>query len=166
MVYFVRMEDTMAHDWDRLTAGLPSKAAKMRTLEAAGASRSDIARYLDVSYQQVRNTLLRGKPTRAGFGEQAATFAGDDARARVMEDGSIRIPPAIAAKIGATVNDVLVLVPEEGGLWIATRTASRARARAFAQGLIPPGTDWMKELKEDRRRQYEREERLAQPSKR
>lgn len=155
----------MTHDWDRLTAGLPSKAAKMRALEAVGASRGDIARYLDVSYQQVRNTLLRGKPTRTGFNEQPVAYSDTVERASVMEDGSIRIPPALTVAIGATAADALVAIPEEGGLWIATRTVSRARARAFAQGLNPPGADWMKELKDDRRRQFEREERLAQPFK-
>jgi hypothetical protein len=156
MVYIVRMENTMTHEWDRLTAGLPSKAAKMRALEAAGASRSDIARYLDVSYQQVRNTLLRGKPSRSGFNEQPAPFAAPDERARVMEDGSIRIPPSIAAKICATTNDLLVASAEEGGLWIATRETGRRRAQEMVRKYIPQGVDLVQDLFDERRREFEK----------
>lgn len=47
----------------RLTEGFRTKADKMRVLERAGVPRADIARFLGVRYQQVRNTLEGDKRT-------------------------------------------------------------------------------------------------------
>ena len=46
-----------------LTEEFPVKADKMRVLAKAGVSRGDIARFLGVRYQQVRNTLEGDKQT-------------------------------------------------------------------------------------------------------
>ena len=46
-----------------LTEGLSTKADKMRMLDRHGYSRADIARFLGVRYQQVRNTLEGDKRT-------------------------------------------------------------------------------------------------------
>ena len=46
-----------------LTEEFEVKADKMRVLSKAGVSRSDIARFLGVRYQQVRNTLEGDKRT-------------------------------------------------------------------------------------------------------
>jgi len=46
-----------------LTEGFATKADKMRVLERAGYARADIARFLGVRYQQVRNTLEGDKRT-------------------------------------------------------------------------------------------------------
>ena len=46
-----------------LTEDFPVKADKMRVLAKAGVSRGDIARFLGVRYQQVRNTLEGDKRT-------------------------------------------------------------------------------------------------------
>jgi predicted transcriptional regulator len=46
-----------------LTEGIATKADKMRVLERNGYARADIARFLGVRYQQVRNTLEGDKRT-------------------------------------------------------------------------------------------------------
>jgi hypothetical protein len=45
-----------------IVSGLTTKADKIRALSAAGLARADIARFLGISYQHVRNTLVQGRP--------------------------------------------------------------------------------------------------------
>ena len=49
---------------DEVISGLPSKSAKIRALDLAGYSRSEIAKILSVSYQHVRSVLVKGAPGR------------------------------------------------------------------------------------------------------
>jgi len=46
----------------RIVEGLPTKSSKIRALDAAGCKRADIARFLDIRYQHVRNVLVQGPP--------------------------------------------------------------------------------------------------------
>jgi hypothetical protein len=71
-----------------LTEGFHTKADKMRVLERAGVSRAEIARFLGVRYQQVRNTLEGDK--RTGFN------------------------PELTPIIVRESNSVITSVPEEG----------------------------------------------------
>ena len=41
-----------------VTKGLETKSSKIRALNAAGYSRSEIAKQLDIRYQHVRNVLI------------------------------------------------------------------------------------------------------------
>ena len=43
-----------------IVEGLPSIAARIRALDAAGYARADIAKFLGKRYQHVRNVLVRG----------------------------------------------------------------------------------------------------------
>ena len=47
-----------------IVEGLTTKADKIRALDVAGLSRAEIARFLGIRYQHVRNTLVQGKPAR------------------------------------------------------------------------------------------------------
>src|SRR5579871_2394495 len=47
---------------DKVTEGLPTKSAKIRALYKRGASRSEIATYLNIRYQHVRNVLVAPGP--------------------------------------------------------------------------------------------------------
>lgn len=42
----------------RIAKGLPTKSAKIRALHAKDYSRSEIALFLDIRYQHVRNVLV------------------------------------------------------------------------------------------------------------
>ncbi len=44
---------------EQISAGLPTKSAKIRALDEAGYSRSEIAKFLGVRYQHVRNVLVQ-----------------------------------------------------------------------------------------------------------
>lgn len=50
---------------ERLTAQLPTKAAKIRVLSAAGYKRQEIANFLNIRYQHVRNVLVQPGPRRS-----------------------------------------------------------------------------------------------------
>lgn len=49
-------------EMDQATANLQSKAEKIRVLDAHGVARAEIARYLNIRYQHVRNVLVRSAP--------------------------------------------------------------------------------------------------------
>lgn len=46
----------------KIVEGLTTKADKIRSLNMAGFSRAEIARFLGIRYQHVRNTLVQGTP--------------------------------------------------------------------------------------------------------
>jgi hypothetical protein len=57
------MEAVMTEDeMNALTSGLSTKSSKIRALADKGVSRADIARYLQVRYQHVRNVLIAPRP--------------------------------------------------------------------------------------------------------
>jgi len=43
---------------DQLTKGLSTKSAKIRVLDSKGYTRSEIAKYMNIRYQHVRNVLI------------------------------------------------------------------------------------------------------------
>ena len=49
---------TTTNPFDAIVKGLETKSAKIRALNAKGASRSEIATYLGIRYQHVRNVLV------------------------------------------------------------------------------------------------------------
>ena len=150
--------------WTKATKDLPTKSAKIRALDALGVPRADIARFLDIRYQHVRNVLMQERPAPVQHvAETAVPYDDEDGRAALQPDGSVRVPALLAAQLGAHAGEILAAVPLDGGLWIATRKVSRARAQAMAQQFSPNDADWMSELRADRQRQFEREERLAKP---
>jgi hypothetical protein len=56
-------QDELNSLMEEITEGIGTKADKMRELDRHGHSRADIARFLGVRYQQVRNTLEGDKRT-------------------------------------------------------------------------------------------------------
>jgi hypothetical protein len=124
-----------------LTDGIATKADKMRVLERAGYARADIARFLGVRYQQVRNTLEGDK--RTGYSPEIipTLAAGEDvnvtsARLRLIgidESGFAQIPPDLmdefdARDEGETPQLYALKVP--GGLFVCTGDGLVARAAA------------------------------------
>lgn len=146
--------------WHKATKDLPTKSAKIRALDALGVSRADIARFLDIRYQHVRNVLTRERPAAPlAVADASVPFEGDDAKARAMPDGSVVIPASLAAQLGAAPGETLVALERDGGLWIATRAASRAHAQALVRKLVPEGISLVDELLAQRRQEAEEEER-------
>lgn len=154
----------MAHyDWLKATEKLPTKSAKIRALDALGVPRAEIARFLDIRYQHVRNVLTQERPAARGVEEMPAVYDARANRAQVEADGSVHIPSNISASLKAAPGETLVAIPHDGGLWIATLQESRDSARRMVQAIIPKDADWMGMLREDRQRENDRLDRLSKP---
>ena len=50
-------------EMDEVNRGLTTKSSKIRTLDKHGATRSEIANYLGIRYQHVRNVLVSPAPS-------------------------------------------------------------------------------------------------------
>jgi hypothetical protein len=92
-----QMEAQMTdHEMEQATQHLPSKSAKIRTLDKLGVARADIARFLGIRYQHVRNVLVQPTPAT----EAATSYR---APARPRQAGSDGAPTALTieqAKLG------------------------------------------------------------------
>jgi hypothetical protein len=74
-----------------LTEGFATKADKMRVLDQHGIARADIARFLGVRYQQVRNTLEGDK--RTGYSPELIPSHGPYENGPVVAFQSLRFVP-------------------------------------------------------------------------
>jgi len=129
-------------DMDNLTTGIKTKADKMRVLERADYARADIARYLGVRYQQVRNTLEGDK--RTGYvpeilAEQQSRKTNDpgdfDGLFHLMvknKDGTVSLPSELISTI-STDGGQLLAITINHGIYISSAKGMAARiAASFA----------------------------------
>ena len=89
-------------EMDTATAHLPTKSSKIRTLAKLGATRVEIASYLQIRYQHVRNVLVGPAPL-ATRGHTAAQQPEDGAREAKKAGQPISIEEAkrgLAAQFG------------------------------------------------------------------
>jgi len=139
-------------------------AAKIRALAAEGMPRAEIARKLNVRYQQVRNVLERDRAkAAAGMSEQSRPYAaaGDEAsvKVRLGPDGRIVVPAAMREALGLKEGDVLFARLEGGEIKLLTAKAAMLRAQAVMRQFVPDGVSLVDELIAERRREAERESR-------
>ncbi|WP_395612617.1 hypothetical protein [Allosphingosinicella sp.] len=125
-----------------LTDEFSVKADKMRVLAKAGVSRGDIARFLGVRYQQVRNTLEGDK--RTGYAPELEVKIRKEkvAKAQVQDDAPFRLlgvagePLELPADLVATVapdGEPLYAVVTSQGLFIGSAKSMQARVQASFQ---------------------------------
>ena len=88
-------------EMDKVTASLPTKSAKIRALDKLGATRSEIANYLQIRYQHVRNVLV--------------------GPAQLSPNGGDRGNPSVPPTAGETLPRVLSLSIDEAKRGLATR---------------------------------------------
>lgn len=141
--------------------GLPTKAAKIRALDAAGYVRADIARFLGIRYQHVRNVLVRGAPKneRPAFNaKQDGTRTGDRIEVKIGPGGRIVIPAAFRETMEAVEGDTLVAAIDADGVVHLTSASTALRmARRIVREAIPSDISLSDSLMEDRRREAARE---------
>jgi AbrB family looped-hinge helix DNA binding protein len=145
---------------EALTRDLPTKAAKIRKLAAAGVTRADIARFLEIRYQHVRNVLVTpeplssrsGAPPKSGSGEMRSSM-----KLKLGADGEIVIPAAFRDRLGLKPGQTLFAVLENGEIHILPVSAAIRRAQAVVRRFVPEGVSLVDELLEDRRREVVRE---------
>ena len=155
---------------EQVTDNLPSKSAKIRALANAGYPRSEIARFLDIRYQFVRNVLVEAErrsksdpatPLKAKPARLAALSSRVDLKAtklRVDSEGRISLPAAFREALALREGDALIASVQHGELHLLTMPAAVRRAQAIVRQFVPEGVSLVDELLENRRREVEDED--------
>jgi bifunctional DNA-binding transcriptional regulator/antitoxin component of YhaV-PrlF toxin-antitoxin module len=143
-------------DMDRVVAGLPTKSAKIRALGKAGYKRQQIADYLKIRYQHVRNVLVEAE--KAGRPEPPPAPPRQE-WTQVGADGRVVIPAAFRRLLGIEDGGPLLMVPEDGEVRLMSRRAAIRRAQDAVAKYVPKSVSLVDELIAERRRESSREER-------
>lgn len=154
------MHDEMAV----IAEGLPTKSAKIRALDAAGYKRADIARFLDIRYQHVRNVLIQGVPMSerpavpaTSDDNVAAPGNNDRIKVKIGPGGRIVIPAAFRQAMEAEEGDTLVaIIDEDGIVRLASASAAVRMAQRIVCAAVPADVSLSDSLIEDRRREAAR----------
>ncbi len=141
---------------------LPTTSAKIRSLDAQGVPRADIARQLNIRYQHVRNVLesdrlKRAKAVDTGGSAGAVGDADASIKTKLGPDGRIVVPAAYRERLGLKEGDVLYARLENGEIVLLTPQAAMRRAQAIVRRFVPDDVSLVDELIEDRRREAKRE---------
>ena len=144
----------------KVATGLPTKSAKIRALGTAGYQRADIARFLNIRYQHVRNVLLHagGKKT---AGEQNTAPAKPPAQiwAPVGPDGRVAIPAAYRQFLGIEDGGHVLLLREDDEVRLMGREGAVRRAQAMVAPYLKDESTSVDSFLAERRREARREER-------
>ncbi len=168
----------MHENMTAIAQGLPTKSAKIRALDAAGYTRADIARFLGIRYQHVRNVLIQGPPksgrpavrtaqpsgapgdcgpaARLALNDSAGAVygIGDRVEVKIGPGGRIVIPAAFRAAMEAEEGDTLVAtIDEDGIVQLASAPAAIRMAQRIVCAAVPAEVSLSDSLIEDRRRE-------------
>ena len=150
---------------DEVVAGLTTKADKIRALFRAGYSRSEIAGFLEIRYQHVRNVLVR-----SGFMETqlSRSMPSDDVelndslpvlvRTAIGPGGRVVIPAAYRRALEVDEGNYIVMQMDGDELRVVNDEKEFERARAVLAKYVPEGVSLVDELIADRRREAAAEE--------
>lgn len=143
----------------KVAAGLPTTSAKIRALGEAGYQRADIARFLNIRYQHVRNVELQAKKKaqRQRQPEKAAPPA--QVWVQVAPDGRVVIPAAFRRALGIENGGHVFMLPEETEVRLLSRDAALARVQALAAPYLADESSSVASFLAERRREARREER-------
>lgn len=144
-------------DMDRISAGQVTKSGKIRALGKAGYARGDIARYLGIRYQHVRNVLVSAEEKAAPFEAEARPPRQE--WAQVGADGRLLVPAPYRRLLGLEGGGQVLLLLEDGELRIVGRDAAVRRAQELVARYVPRGTRLSDELIAGRRAEAAHEER-------
>lgn len=143
-------------DYERVTAGLKTKSDKIRALGRSGASTADIARFLDIRYQHVRNVLLEAglyrRATNATPPEPAVESTASGVWVEMDASGHLVLPIDLATTAGLTPGR-LHIRRSQSGIEILSRKAAVAEAQALLAPYIQPGRSIVDEFIADRHRE-------------
>lgn len=162
----------------RLVDGLSTKSAKIRKLAEHGYARADIARFLGIRYQHVRNVLnqpLTGTSASGatpsdvskaiGAREDAAAFGSENAtevlrvyRFHVDAEGRIKLPTETLKTLDAAPGAMITARYEDGELHLMNIDASVRFAQRLALPYIKEGEgNWSNQIIAERRAEAARD---------
>lgn len=136
---------------------LPTKSAKIRALDERGYARADIARFLEIRYQHVRNVLEQSRvqkkndrfaDNRADSGQSCSTAP---SQLVIGTDGRVVIPVELrgAMRIGADGKVTARVV--DGELRVMALPVAIRRVQEMVRNTIPAGVSLADELIAERR---------------
>ena len=148
-----------------VAAGLTTKADKIRALFRAGYSSSEIAEYLDIRYQHVRNVLVRSgfmetqlsRPLPAQAGEPEGSLP-ELVRMTVGPGGRVVIPAAYRKALEVKEGDYIIMRMDGEDLRVANDAKELQRVREMIASYVPEGVSLVDELLKERRREVAAEE--------
>jgi hypothetical protein len=150
---------------DRLVAGLPTKSEKIRTLGRAGFTRSQIADFLGIRYQHVRNVLVDAERTGGGTAPAMPTQAAagpteqpnSTLKIRIGAGGQFALSEEALRSAGLREGDTVFVHASEGEIQLLAPRTAMQQAQAMVRKLIPEGVSLVDELIEQRRREVGRD---------
>lgn len=115
---------------EKIVQGMTTKSDKIRALGKAGYARADIARFLDIRYQHVRNVLVQAEESGPAYDAGRPLPLG--AWVAVSADGRLTVPMDYHQLLDVTGGGTVFLEREGNSL----RLKSREQALADAQDLV------------------------------
>jgi bifunctional DNA-binding transcriptional regulator/antitoxin component of YhaV-PrlF toxin-antitoxin module len=152
-----------------VVAGLSTKSDKIRALTADGYTRTEIADFLGIRYQHVRNVQVQderaGRPApsiqpKAGPSNirGVAPESADRPIKRFIEDGRIALPEVMRTALGVKDGEPVILTLQEDGIRIVSLPVAIKRAQAIVRRFVPEGVSLADELIAERRAEAKRED--------
>ncbi len=138
---------------DREAAGLETKSDKIRALGGAGFERADIARYLAIRYQHVRNVLVKAEEKREKDAAQSGDGPPDQVWVQVGSDGRVVIPVAYRGVLGVEDGGNVFMLLEHGEIRMISRDGAFARAQAIVAPYLKDESSSVDAFLADRRRE-------------
>ena len=152
---------------DELTAGLPTKSAKIRRLAAAGYERADIARYLGIRYQFVYNVLSAPQPKATKLAPGSPREADESAESfgpapnwvwtMIRKGGVIQLPGEFLKAMGVAEGEQVQLALDGDVVRVLSRAAAIREAQELVRRYVPEGVSLVDELLAERRAEAARE---------
>lgn len=145
---------TTTTEMNRTVKGLEKKSDKIRALASRGYERADIARYLGVRYQHVRNVLVREAERQgtSASGKKPDSGPGP-AKVRLGPDGRLVIPASYREALALADGDTLFARIENDEIRLITPQAAMRQAESVLRDFVPKGVSLADELIAERRRE-------------
>jgi len=149
MVHAAKIEGRRS--MELMCAPWKTKSDKMRALNEEGYSRSEIAKFLDVRYQFVRNVLVRdeAKNEDGQLSKQMSVPVGPG--------GRIVVPAPYRKVMGIVEGEQVMLRLVGDEVHIGSRAAEIRRAQALVAKYVPKDVSLVDELITERRNEADRE---------
>lgn len=138
---------------ERVAGGLPTKSAKIRALADAGYRRPEIAKFLGIRYQHVRNVLVQREASQA----RDAVAPPQSIDVTVGPGGRIVIPAPYREALAIDEGDELVIRLSGDELRVTSREHDLRQAQELVRKYVPEGVDLVEDLIRARRAEAEEE---------
>ena len=150
---------------DEVAEGLSTKAEKIRALFRAGYSRTEIAGFMGIRYQHVRNVLVQSgfMETQLSRPMPAEDVAPEDSapvlvRTAIGPGGRVVIPAAYRKALEVDEGDYIVMHMDGDELRVVNDEKEFARVQEMIASYVPEGVSLVDELIAERRQEAAAEE--------